>query len=254
MHRGKPCEEGELRVVGREIDAASLLFLANMSSESPCRRLHQGPLLYVDVSRFGLGRSQTLLSSGHSIIGSPRSLVSGTSPKKVNNNTRMLKLTSVPEVEFETKLYTNIGRTKNVSIGLLRFAECQGAAQKMMVSLASNEEPRFARGDRIRQGANPARKRAPLMEVLEVEGPTVLGIPATSRVQQYSSTVTDNGRRKHILIAMHEANLQRNAAKGNQSSLYFASLTTCSILTSHPTFRSPFVSIARKANLLLRPE
>jgi hypothetical protein len=25
-------------------------------------------------------------------------------------------------------------------------------------------------------------------------------------------------------------------------------------LTSHPTFRSPFVSIARKANLLLRPE
>ena len=194
-------------------------------------------------------RSETLLSSGHSIIGSPRSLVSGTSPKKVNNNnTRMLKLTSVPEVEFETKLYTNIGRTKNVSIGLLRFAECQGAAQKMMVSLASNEEPRFARGDRIRHGANQARKRAPLMEVLEVEGPTVLGIPATSRVQQYS-TVTDNGRRKHILIAMHEANLQRNAAKGNQSSLYFASLTTCSILTSHLTSLSPFASIARTANL-----
>ena len=56
MHRGQPYEEGELRVVGREIDAACLFlegnkcylnntyFLPNKSVRVLARRLHQGPL------------------------------------------------------------------------------------------------------------------------------------------------------------------------------------------------------------------
>ena len=46
------------------------------------------------------------------------------------------------------------------------------------------------------------------VEVLQVEGHTLLGVPGTSHVQNYGSNFTDpkTGRKFHLLIAMHESN------------------------------------------------
>jgi len=48
------------------------------------------------------------------------------------------------------------------------------------------------------------------VEVLQVEGHTLLGVPGTSHVQNYGSNFTDpkTGRKFHLLIAMHVTNFE----------------------------------------------
>lgn len=53
---------------------------------------------------------------------------------------------------------------------------------------------------------SPARQMKRSIEVLQIEGHTLLGVPATSRVQNYKSFIDPKtGRKNQLLIAMHDS-------------------------------------------------
>ncbi len=129
---------------------------------------------------------------------------------------RQIALTSAPEIVLEKAVYTNLGRTKKLSLAVLRVQEGKSKSEGMMADLHSDHKPRFAREEKVAR-ENKAKRHQPHIEVMEVEGNTLLGVPGTSRLSQYT-TIAERGRTKHVLIAMHDT----PRAKGKGGLTHFA--------------------------------
>ena len=88
-----------------------------------------------------------------------------------------------------------------------------------MADLHSDHKPRFAREEKVAR-ENKAKRHQPHIEVMEVEGNTLLGVPGTSRLSQYT-TIAERGRTKHVLIAMHDHHSPRAKGKGGLTPIAF---------------------------------
>lgn len=126
---------------------------------------------------------------------------------------RQITLSSAPVIILQKAIYTNLGRTKTLSLGGMKMAEGKLAADGMMASLESNDHARYARVDKGMGSLHPGKKRFPHIEVLELEGHTLLGVPGGSRVKQYSS-FNDRGKKKQLLIAIHQGKPLRKSGGG----------------------------------------
>jgi hypothetical protein len=123
--------------------------------------------------------------------------------ERPRHDMRQITLNSAPVIVLEKAIYTNLGRTKALSLGGLKMAESKLAADAIMSSLDNDERPRYARVEKSTQSLNPGKKTFPHIEVLELEGHTLLGVPGSSRVKQYAS-FSDRGKRKQLVIAVHD--------------------------------------------------
>ena len=168
-------------------------------------KLHAAGQAIMEGQRSPL-RQQSLRESSTDSFGS---IQSARSPTCVD--TRQITLNSAPEITLEKAIYTNLGRTKKLSLGVLRMQENKHKTEGIMSALQSEHTPRFAREEKVAR-ENKAKRRQPHIEVMEMEGSTLLGVPGTSRLSQHS-TVADRGRMKHILIAMHDAPRARGNSK-----------------------------------------
>lgn len=124
-------------------------------------------------------------------------------------------LESEPVLVLEKKTIPRFGRTKKTSLHTLRSAEAKIAAEAIMQSRDPGHKPRYAKQDTTKHG----RGHRPMIEVcsfrtqvlselhfakncwaqvMEVDGASLLGVPGTSHVQQFS-TYMHNGRQKQIV-------------------------------------------------------
>lgn len=98
------------------------------------------------------GRSDTLKAAGQSIIGGEGAASSPRSEKRDGlqlHETRIIALNSVPVVVLKMKQYTNLGRTKKMSLGQLKKSDAKNATDGIMDSLFDHDKPRFAKIDKI---------------------------------------------------------------------------------------------------------
>jgi len=121
---------------------------------------------------------------------------------------KVVILESEPVLVLEKKTIPRFGRTKKTSLHTLRSAEAKIAAEAIMQSRDPGHKPRYAKQDTTKHG----RGHRPMIEVMEVDGASLLGVPGTSHVQQFS-TYMHNGRQKQIVIAMHEERPRRMQGK-----------------------------------------
>ena len=175
---------------------------SNASEDSPRVRLG-GHLSGANSPR----RSQ-LGAAGQSILDSSRDS-NRSDDDRLGVEMREMLLESTPTVVLQKHVYVNLGKTKAVSLGGAKSASNKAAIDGIMDSLSTTgARPRFARQEKAPQKLNPRWRKRPNIEVLEVAGHQLLGVPGTSRVRHYGSTKDDVGR-KQIVIAMHEVTTHR---------------------------------------------
>ena len=175
---------------------------SNASEDSPRVRLG-GHLSGANSPR----RSQ-LGAAGQSILDSSRDS-NWSDDDRLGVEMREMLLESTPTVVLQKQVYVNLGKTKAVSLGGAKSASNKAAIDGIMDSLSTTgARPRFARQEKAPQKLNPRWRKRPNIEVLEVAGHQLLGVPGTSRVRHYGSTKDDVGR-KQIVIAMHEVTTHR---------------------------------------------
>ena len=99
------------------------------------------------------------------------------------------------------------------------MAEAKKAAEGVMASMAPGILPRYAKVEK------PGRREMQAIEVLEVDGDTVLGVPSTSTIHMFATpgegTLEQRGTLggpktggRHIFIAMHQKKKKARSHKG----------------------------------------
>jgi len=146
-----------------------------------------------------------LHQQGESVFGNPR-------------DKRQVILTSAPALTFEKPGFPKLGRTQKTSLKGLKMAEAKMAAEGVMSSIDPDMRPRYAKVEKA------GRRQMQAIEVLEVDGDTVLGVPNTSTLRMYATQEegSDEHRgplgsttsRRHIFIAMHGAKGAQAGAGG----------------------------------------
>ena len=116
---------------------------------------------------------------------------------------RTLVLNSTPSIMLEKKGFPKLGRTKKLSLQNIRMAESKAAAEGIMAALGPATgpditKPRYKRAEMVKRHTQQLH-----IEVLEVDGNQVLGIPSTTTLQHYSERKRKTGDPRQILIAMH---------------------------------------------------
>jgi hypothetical protein len=116
---------------------------------------------------------------------------------------RILVLNSTPSIMLEKKGFPKLGRTKKLSLQNIRMAESKAAAEGIMAALGPAigpdiTKPRYKRAEMVKRHTQQLH-----IEVLEVDGNQVLGIPSTTTLQHYSERKRKTGDPRQILIAMH---------------------------------------------------
>jgi hypothetical protein len=116
---------------------------------------------------------------------------------------RILVLNSTPSIMLEKKGFPKLGRTKKMSLQNIRMAESKAAAEGIMAALGPAigpdiTKPRYKRAEMVKRHTQQLH-----IEVLEVDGNQVLGIPSTTTLQHYSERKRKTGDPRQILIAMH---------------------------------------------------
>lgn len=112
-------------------------------------------------------------------------------------NTKVVVLESEPPLVLEKKTLARIGKTRKI---LQRDEQIKQAADAVMKSRDPSYKARYAKQKHYQKQRN---QTLPHIEVLEVEGNVLLGIPASSTAQQFA-TFAHDGHRKQIVIATHE--------------------------------------------------
>lgn len=137
-----------------------------------------------------------LYQQGESAFGNPR-------------DKRQVILTSAPALTFEKPGFPKLGRTKKTSLKGLKMAEAKKAAEGVMSTINPTMQPRYAKVEKA------GRRQMHAIEVLEVDGDTVLGVPNTSTIRMFATPEEGSGHhrgsigsttsRRHVFIAMHGA-------------------------------------------------
>ena len=112
-------------------------------------------------------------------------------------NTEVIVLESEPPLELVKKSCAKIGKTSKI---FQRDEQIKLAAEAVMKSKDPSYRARYAKHEYYQKQRDQI---LPHIEVLEVEGNVLLGIPATSTAQQFA-TFVHSGRRKQIVIATHD--------------------------------------------------
>ena len=146
-----------------------------------------------------------LYQQGESAFGNPR-------------DKRQVMLTSDPALIFEKPGFPKLGRTKKTNLKSLKMAEAKKAAEGVMASIDPGMQPRYARVEK------PGRREMQAIEVLEVDGDTVLGVPSSSTIQMFATpgegsqeqraTLGPQMSGRHIFIAMHQKHKVRSHKAG----------------------------------------
>jgi len=130
---------------------------------------------------------------------------------------KIVCLESEPMLTLPKKDMPKLGRMKKTTLQNLKMAEAKFNAGAIMSSLDPDAKPRYAKTEHYKTQSG-RRGVMPHIEVLEVEGTTLLGIPGTSNVQQYGSYV-QGMHKKQIVIAVHEHKpVRRQGAGGSTES------------------------------------
>jgi hypothetical protein len=112
-------------------------------------------------------------------------------------NTEMIVLESEPALILEKNTITKMEKSSKI---LQRDEQIKRAAEAVMQSRDPNYKARYAKQEYYQKQRG---QNLPHIEVLEVEGNVLLGIPATSTAQQFASFMR-GGHRKQIIIATHD--------------------------------------------------
>jgi hypothetical protein len=132
---------------------------------------------------------------------------------------RQVMLTSEPALTFAKPGFPKLGRTKKNNLKSLKMAEAKKAAEGVMASMAPGILPRYAKVEKL------GRREMQAIEVLEVDGDTVLGVPSTSTIHMFATpgegTLEQRGTLggpktggRHIFIAMHQKKKARSHKGG----------------------------------------
>ena len=112
--------------------------------------------------------------------------------------TETIVLESEPPLELVKRTCAKMGKSSKV---FQREEQIKQAAEAVMKSKDPSYKARYAKQKYYQKQRG---QNIPHIEVLEVEGNVLLGIPATSTAQQFATFVRA-GRRKQIVIATHDS-------------------------------------------------
>mmetsp|Transcript_26619 Transcript_26619/g.63631 ORF Transcript_26619/g.63631 Transcript_26619/m.63631 type:complete len:209 (-) Transcript_26619:76-702(-) len=162
---------------------------------------------------------------------------------------KQVVLESEPKLVLPTKSFARVAPPK-VTRSQLKAAEGKAAAESIMASLNPDQKPRYAKSFTHRSKGRLAPK--PHIEVLEVEGATLLGVPGSSQIQQYCTFRDRAGHRKQIVIAMHDHKPSRQKGPTGSAEAESATMRSggAALLRQMSTLREELAAVRLTHNCL----